>query len=336
MTAAGKILSKKSMFCFSKSIIRLKMSELASGSFITVGSKTLLLHSELGRGGFGVVFRAIDQNSGRHYALKDVKCRDEEDRDLVVREVNSLVSAKHEHIVQIMGVDTCVISSKTHFLILTEFCSGGDLNKRLERPSSYQTEVKWLQQMSSAVRYIHSCNPPIVHRDLKVENVLLADPRTEDLKLADLGLAREYSATGSSSMDVSGAYMTSQVGTPNWMAPEVFLNHYTEKADIFSLGVIFYAILARHCRQVGSKKMYGVFVDIPGRGAVGMGMAMIALNRRLEVPFSSSCRGCNVVKNIVQAMLEREPGRRPTAEQVYQTVCFVCASLGLPGQAGYA
>ena len=151
------------------------MSTLCSGSLVSIGNKNLLLSSELGRGGFGVVFKAIDQQSGHVFALKVIQSRDDQERDMVVREINSLVKAKHENIVQIMGVDTCVISSRIHFLLLTEFCSGGNLNSRLDRPSSYEREMQWLEQLSGALGYLHFCNPPIVHRDLKAENVLLVD-----------------------------------------------------------------------------------------------------------------------------------------------------------------
>ena len=243
---------------------------------------------------------------------------------MVVREINSLVKAKHENIVQIMGVDTCVISSRVHFLLLTEFCSGGDLNARLDRSSSYEREMQWLEQLSSALSYLHSCNPPIVHRDLKAENVLLVDSVSENLKLADFGLAREYGMCERASINPHGvSYMTSQVGTPYWMAPEVFSFQYTEKADIFSLGVMFYAILARHSIQFGSKRLYGVFVNIPGRGALGIGMAMLVLNQKLEVPFSSSFRGCEIMKNLIKTMLEQNYELRPTAGQIYQTVYHV-------------
>lgn len=53
--------------------------------------------------------------------------------------------------------------------------------------------------------------------------------------------------------------MNSQVGTPHWMAPEVFEGHYTERADVFSLGAIFFAILQRDCVDVNGKRFYGVF-----------------------------------------------------------------------------
>lgn len=83
------------------------------------------------------------------------------------------------------------------------------------------------------VLYLHSFNPPILHRDLKSLNLLLDEAfRT---KLADFGWTRTLAN-----------YMTSKIGTYQWMAPEVIAGQvYTEKADVFSFGIILWEIAAR-------------------------------------------------------------------------------------------
>lgn len=177
-------------------------------------------------------------------------------------------------------------------------------------------------QISEALRYLHSLNPPIVHRDLKADNVLLTDGQSQDLKLGDFGLAREYlSLRSTSSQSEQMYYMTSGVGPIHWMAPEFYHQHYTEKADVFSLGGIFYAILTRESIVVSSKKMYGVYLNYPlPHGRVGLGYAMAEIDQQAMVLFPSSFQGSNTMKRLIQYMLSYDPRDRPTASEVNNRV----------------
>ena len=168
------------------------------------------------------------QQPRAYYTLKAVVCKDSSSVSTVIREVNTLAKARHERIVQILAADSRTLSnSESLFLILTEFCSGGDLNSQLNSTSIPETNLKWISQISEALSYLHSLNPPIVHRDLKADNVLLTDQWSKDLKLGDFGLAREYLAMnnndGSPDQSAQTYYMTSDCGPMHWMAPEFFL-----------------------------------------------------------------------------------------------------------------
>ena len=108
--------------------------------------------------------------------------------------------------------------------------------------------MKWICQTATALAHLHSQR--VVHRDLKADNVLLT--ATEDVKLADFGLAREYTALkridvkqdeGSWLTSYIQYYMNSGVGPIHLVAPVFFAGRYTEKADVFSLGTLFFAIL---------------------------------------------------------------------------------------------
>ena len=259
----------------------------------------MLVERLLGSGAFGVVFRVKDTSDGRAFALKDVECRSDSQMQIekVVREVNALIAAKHQHILEIMGVDTYKPAQNTHFLILTEFCSGGDLNKRLDRGSSHELNMKWVHQLADAVNYLHSRQPPIVHRDLKADNVFLTNPIAEDIKLGDLGLAREFGAA-QDALTHQSYYMTSVVGPIHFMPPEFFVRCYSEKVDIFSLGVLFYGIFARHFEIFGMTKMYCAFFKAPWQATVGLGYAMAhafdaARARDAFLAFFSSIKGHN-------------------------------------------
>ena len=287
-----------------------------------IDSSYLQVQSTLGSGAFGTVYEVRD-NLNNAYALKKVPCINQDSINAVKREANTMIKAQHERIVAILEYDFTqdLSTGAMSFLLLAEFCSGGDLNSRLDCYSDRAMNLKWICQISEALSYLHSLNPPIVHRDLKPDNVLLTDPSTQDLKIGDFGLAREYLAMNyiSSPQSAQTYYMTSGVGPIHWMAPEFFRNHYTEKADVFSLGGLFYAILARDCILFDSKKMYGVF-SYQLHQKVGLGCAMAQIGPQAVVLFPPNFQGSNAMKELICYMLSYDPHSRPTARQVYETV----------------
>ena len=300
------------------------MSVLSTGQSININDINLFVQRELGSGAFGTVYKVSD-SAQNIYALKAVVCRNQRSIDSVIREVNTLAKAKHERIIPILAADRqMLVTGASVFLILTEFCSGGDLNSRLNSSSTRDTNLKWICQVSEALNYLHSLYPPIVHRDLKADNVLLTDQYTENLKLGDFGLAREYLAMTSNDFGPQSAsqmyYMTSGVGPIHWMAPEFYHQHYTEKADIFSLAGIFYAILTRDYICVGSKKMYGVYLSYQQHGKVGLGYAMAQINPNAAALFPSHFQGSNAMMRLIQNMLSYDPHHRPTASEVNNIV----------------
>ena len=156
-------------------------------------------------------------------------------------------------------------------LILTEHCVGGTLNERLHRSSSEEENFKWIRQMAAALAFLYSCN--VVHRNLKADNVLLT--ATGDVKWANFGLAREFIALtqieenggdGSWVTSYEWYYTTLGTGPIDWVAPEFFDGRYTEKADVFSLGTLFFAILERDSIMFMGKKIYSAFKIVPGEG----------------------------------------------------------------------
>lgn len=194
----------------------------------------------LGSGSFGVVREVTDRASGGRLAMKIVQ-KDKPGSSaiqLLVREVEVLKRVNHPNIIQLEEVFE---TAKKMYLIM-ELCKGGELSEVLRRKSYFKEEEAKavMHSLTEAVVYMHDND--MVHRDLKLENVLLseADPTNEfNIKVTDFGLAHMKGLSGCDDL------MHTKCGTLYYMAPEVLSNkhEYTKMCDVWSLGVIMYTLL---------------------------------------------------------------------------------------------
>lgn len=209
---------------------------------LAIGHRSFSLKKLLGHGAFGEVFKVRDKVNGAVLALKVINIIVPCQVSQLRREVETLKDCvHHENIVTLYGVDFLEWDDWMKGLILMEYCNEGNLNTRLGEPGiTDDLELQWMRELSSAIEFLHSKG--IVHRDLKPQNILLTS--YDSIKLADFGLARKFTTLqqeiSASESLMTALYMETQCGTVVCMAPEVFQSHYTEKADIFSLGYILY------------------------------------------------------------------------------------------------
>ena len=271
--------------------------------------QNLKVVSKLGAGSFGDVYKVKDSR-GKIFALKKISCgvasfTDEKAKvrqNLIGAEIYSMLQLRHRYIVDLYVYDFQGIDA----LLVIEYCPGGNLNSRLVRDVDTEQKFNWMSQLLEAMSYLHDQN--IVHRDLKPENILLS--KEGEVKLADFGiskvfLCRELKEGENELSEYEDKFMSKYAGTMYWVAPEVFDNKYNEKADIFSLGVIFYAILTRKFLTHEGTSYYGAFVRHQGR-EVGIGLAM----NRTRTEFTPSFEDVN------------KPGEMEVVGVVKNMMCF--------------
>ena len=184
----------------------------------------------LGKGGFGVVYEATDDDSGEHVAVKVLEISQSWQRDRVKQEIKVHARLSHPSIV---GMITAYWDKKDRIYIVLEYCSGGDLNRFCrERGAVGEAEARdMFIQVAEGVAYLHKHS--ISHRDLSLGNILLtADGKC---KICDFGLA----------VEMRGQTQTTMCGTPNAMSPQVASHkpYDGEGNDIWGLGVIMYTLL---------------------------------------------------------------------------------------------
>ena len=295
------------------------LGSFRTNSSVRVEDRRFIIERRLGNGAFGVVYKVKEESSHGAYALKEVLCLDKSEIDNALREIETMRRISHENVIAIKGSAKIRDNQGLHILILTEYCSGGNLNERLTRWSSEELNFKWIRQTAGALAFLHSCN--VVHRDLKADNVLLT--ATEDAKLADFGLAREFMSVKRYPNFSVEYYMSSGVGPRHWVAPEFFRGHYTEKADVFSLGTLFYGILERDYIKSCGKAYYGAFKNIPDVGKVGLGEAMARYDPNISIRFSSGAQGSYALQRIALNAMQYSMNDRPSATKIHDQIVII-------------
>ena len=188
------------------------------------------LIQQIGEGSFGCVFKARRKYTGRMVAIKMISKSDLKSEDLISfrREVDILRKVDHPNIMRLLDV----FETNTDFCIVSEL-GRGDLFQIIDDDQKLPESVlrTIAAQLVSALSHLHS--KKIIHRDMKPQNILVT--ANGSLKLCDFGFARALSRTT--------LVLNSIKGTPLYMAPELVQEHpYTEKIDIWSLGIIIYEL----------------------------------------------------------------------------------------------
>lgn len=184
----------------------------------------------IGEGGMGKVYKVEYGKLKIIAALKEINKKKIKNIDFMA-EPTLLKELSHFHIPRIIDIE----ETEDYFYIIMDYIDGIDLRKKLNSEGKFSEErvVKWAKQITSALAYLHSQNPPIIYRDMKPDNIMLN--KNDDTYLIDFGISKKISELNSKK---DGAM------TRRFAAPEQLKLGYTdEKSDIYSLGVTLFFLV---------------------------------------------------------------------------------------------
>lgn len=250
----------------------------------------------LGQGAFAVVKKAIQRSTGNWYAIKVIDKKKVMTGVAVEREIDILKKIKHDYIVGL----TDFYEDENNYYLVMDLVTGGDLMDFVTQngaiPEDAAREIT--RQVLTAVEYVHSCG--ISHRDIKPDNILIAQDEPVIVKVSDFGLAK---------ISKSGSQLRTFCGTLAYLAPEIMAKKhsdgnapsmYSNKVDVWSIGCMLYVILTSYLpfsnrtqQELYRSVMSGHFAERP----------------LLDVGASKDCIG------FLHYALTVDPAKRPSATQ---------------------
>lgn len=204
-------------------------------------NRYLIVHL-IGKGGMGEVYLAVDQRLGSAIALKRTLHGDDAALgDAFEREARTLARLRHPALPK---VSDHFVENDNQFLVM-EHISGDDLSKRLtatQKPFPLSWVLFWADQLLDALAYLHSHEPPIIHRDIKPQNLKLTDDN--NIVLLDFGLSKNSTGQGATGSGGSGSTGSVVGYTPHYAPMEQIRGTGTSpRSDIYSLSATLYQLL---------------------------------------------------------------------------------------------
>merc|ERR1711916_254098 len=178
---------------------------------------------------------------GQEVAVKRLFRDEMEEEDLASfkKEVQLMSQLDHPNVVAFVGASL----EYPNVCVLSKFMSRGNLGQVLRENGELSWDIKMRMAIETCLGmvYLHQCDPPVVHRDLKSLNLLVDEDY--HIAVADFGLSKQ----------THGNSLNSKVGSLNWCAPEVLLHSapYTEKADVYSFGMVLWELCTHQSPFVG-------------------------------------------------------------------------------------
>ncbi len=278
-------IKEESMISISNRLFINEIKEIPKKKYIT--------QKLLGVGTYGQVFLVQNKYTKEYFAMKEIPKTSEDllSDNEIMDEIEILKNLDHPDIVRI----TEFYNTENSYYLINEYCKYGELYEQVKNEFSETQIAVMFRQILSGIAYLHSNN--IIHRDLKLENILINDieksiTTNEDLflvKIIDFGTAKIFD---------KNKMPRAIVGSIYYIAPEVILKKYGKECDMWSLGVILYMFIVGHAPFDGRSNR-----DIMEKIKGGK---YLKNEKRWK-------KASNEVKDLINKLLVIEPNKRLTA-----------------------
>ncbi|KAM9467703.1 serine/threonine-protein kinase WNK1 isoform 5-T5 [Clarias gariepinus] len=185
---------------------------------------------EIGRGSFKTVYKGLDTETTVEVAWCELQDRklSKSERQRFKEEAGMLKGLQHPNIVRFYDSWESPSKGRKCIVLVTELMTSGTLKTYLKRFKVMKIKVlrSWCRQILKGLHFLHTRTPPIIHRDLKCDNIFITGP-TGSVKIGDLGLATLKCSS----------FAKSVIGTPEFMAPEMYEEKYDESVDVYAFGM---------------------------------------------------------------------------------------------------
>lgn len=279
-------------------------SSSASTSAADIEDKYHIDPRVLGTGYHGSVRECINRTSGERLAVKSIRKSDPSVKPgNLAREIMLLQEVNHESIIRLVDV----YEDDEYVHLVTDLCEGGELFDKIVENASRDNGMPCfaeadaanvLYQILSAVSYMHKHG--IVHRDIKPENILFTTTDDEEnsqstVKIIDFGLARKHHG-----ISFGEQPMSTIVGTPYYISPDVLKKRYDKSCDLWSVGVIAYILMCGYP---------------PFNGANNCEVYDAVRRGRYQFSSADWSATSKESRDFIRRLLQRDPAKRMTAEE---------------------
>mmetsp|Transcript_20688 Transcript_20688/g.33357 ORF Transcript_20688/g.33357 Transcript_20688/m.33357 type:complete len:548 (-) Transcript_20688:173-1816(-) len=226
----------------------------------------------LGSGGEASVSLVLHRRTGKQYAMKEIRKKTVSDEKKLLQEMRVLSKLSHRNIIRVYDV----FDTEQYVVLILEYVPDGDLFTEILREKNIISEkdaCRYVGQMLNALEFLHTQNPRILHLDLKPENILF-DKKSGQVKLADFGFSQYLK------QDEEHVKLPVK-GSEPYMSPEMTKEIYCPEGDLWSVGVVLYAMLAKQL-PFGQRLPRSIMFEKIRKGKFGYGKRFQELHEEVK------------------------------------------------------